>query len=60
MKLWVAGVLAVLGGLQHGVLIGLPAVCAGLMATRASKRVCEPLSRGVFREILFRLKRRSD
>lgn len=34
---WSAGLLAVAGGLQHAILVGLPAVIAGIMAMRAAR-----------------------
>jgi hypothetical protein len=36
--LWRAGVLAVVGGLLHVLLLGLPALCGGLLALRAANR----------------------
>jgi hypothetical protein len=36
--LWLSGVLAVVGGLQHLILLGLPALCGGLLALRAANR----------------------
>ncbi len=36
--LWRAGVLAALGGLQHVVLLGLPALAGGMLAVRAANR----------------------
>lgn len=37
-RLWRAGVFAILGGLQHILLVGLPAMWAGLSAIRAANR----------------------
>ena len=37
-RLWQAGVLAMVGGLQHAVLVVLPAVVVGILALRAVKR----------------------
>jgi len=36
--LWLAGVLALIGGLQQFVVLGWPAIAAGVMALRAAKR----------------------
>jgi hypothetical protein len=36
--LWRAGALAVVGGLQHLLLLGLPALCGGILALRAANR----------------------
>ena len=46
--LWRAGVLAVAGGLQHPLLLGWPAVVAGILATKAANRG----SRGALRSLL--------
>jgi hypothetical protein len=47
--LWYAGVLAIVGGLQHPWLIGLPAVAAGVLAVRAAHRadLAGPANEGV-------------